>query len=318
MKATAPSPPNVVPPAPLHPDLERVLERFRAARAAPPEAFLHLPGVIEHPAFFDVEALQRHLANPLLQPHWLSLVFRGQHVPLDPACFYKIVQTKQLVFIDKRFLDGYLAQGASVVLEGLDILDPAINAFVAELDTGFPLAFANCVAFFSQRGNEAYRGHFDSDDVLVIHLAGEKRWRFHARQQSRRVNTNDLTPEQMGRQIGEVTMRPGDVLYVRSAVPHICETLSGHSLHLSFDLCDRTPTVEYQLQMALERYALATSASYTPAPEVARAFAELLRSPAFEGDLAQRAETLRGELRAFRERIDAAGRVTALSRFARR
>lgn len=318
MQATAPVPPPAAPPARLHPDLERVLERFRAARAAPPETFLHCPGVIEQPTFFDVEALQRHLSNPLLQPHWLSLVFRGKHVPLDPACFYKIVQTKQLVFVDKRFLDGYLAQGASVVLEGLDILDPAINAFVAQLDTGFPLAFANSVAFFSQRGNEAYRGHFDSDDVLVIHLAGEKRWRLFARQQSRRVNTNDLTPEQMGPQLGELTMRPGDVLYVRSAVPHICETLSSHSLHLSFDLCDRTPTVEYQLQMALERYAHATSAPYTPAPDVASAFAELLRSPVFAGDLGQRAETLRGELRAFRERIDAAGRVTALSRFARR
>ena len=79
--------------------------------------------------------------------------------------------------MDKRVLDGYLAQGASVVLEGLDILDAGINAFLAGLDAGFPLAFANCVAFFSQRGNEAYRGHFDADDVLVIHIAGEKRWR---------------------------------------------------------------------------------------------------------------------------------------------
>ena len=189
---------------------------------------------------------------------------------------------------------------------------------MAELDAGFPIAFANCVAFFSQRGNEAYRGHFDSDDVLVIHLSGEKRWRLYARQQSRRVNTNDLTPEQMGQQIGELTMRPGDVLYVRTGVPHICETLADHSLHLSFDLCDRTPTVEYQLQMALERYARATSAPYTPAPEVAGAFAELLRSPAFKGDLAQRTEALRAELRAFRERIAAAGRVTALSRYSQR
>ena len=302
----------------LHPELELVADRFRAARAQPPEAFTHWPGVIQQPSFFGISALQQHLANPLLPPNWVALVFRGQHIPLEQACAYKIVQTKQLVFMDKRVLDGYLAQGASVVLEGLDVLDPGINAFMAELDAGFPIAFANCVAFFSQRGNEAYRGHFDSDDVLVIHLSGEKRWRLYARQQSRRVNTNDLTPEQMGQQIGELTMRPGDVLYVRTGVPHICETLADHSLHLSFDLCDRTPTVEYQLQMALERYARATSAPYTAAPEVAGAFAELLRSPAFKGDLAQRTEALRAELRAFRERIAAAGRVTALSRYSQR
>jgi JmjC domain len=302
----------------LHPELRTVLDRFREARAEPPEIYKHWPGVLGRPTFFDIEALQRHLSNPLLQPNWVGLVFRGQVIPLDQSCFYKIVQTKQIVFMDKRVLDGYLAQGASVVLEGLDILDPGINAFISGLDAGFPLAFSNCVAFFSQLGNEAYRGHYDSDDVLVIHIAGEKRWRLFARQQSRRVNTHDMTPEQMGPQIGELTMRPGDVLYVRTGVPHVCDTPGSHSLHLSFDLCDRTPTIEYQLQMALERYAHATSAAYTPAPQVAGAFADLLKSAAFEADLGRRAEAVRAELRAFRERIAFAGRVTSLSRFTQR
>jgi hypothetical protein len=302
----------------LHPELQAVLERFREARAQPPDTFKHWPAVIERPTFFDVGALQRHLSNPLLQPNWLALSFRGQQIQLEQACYYKIVQQQRILFMDRRVLDGYLAQGASVVLEGLDILDPGINAFLAGLDAGFPLAFANCVAFFSQRGNEAYRGHLDHDDVLVIHLAGEKRWRLFARQQSRRVNTHDMTPEQMGAQIGELTMRPGDVLYVRSGVPHVCETPGSHSLHLAFDLCDRTPTVEYQLEMALKRYAHATSAPYTPAPQVAGTFAELLQSPAFEAELAQRAEAVRAELRTFRERIGFAGRVTSLSRFSER
>ena len=306
------------PQSALHPELRTVLDRFREARAQPPETYKHWPGVLERPTFFDIEALQRHLSNPLLQPNWVGLVFRGQVIPLDQSCFYKIVQTKQIVFMDKRVLDGYLAQGASVVLEGLDILDPGINAFISGLDAGYPLAFSNCVAFFSQLGNEAYRGHYDSDDVLVIHISGEKRWRLFARQPSRRVNTHDMTPEQMGPQIGELTMRPGDVLYVRANVPHVCDTPGSHSLHLSFDLCDRTPTVEYQLQMALERYAHATSAPYTPAPQVADTVADLLKSEVFEADLGRRAEAVRAELRAFRERIAFAGRVTSLSRFVQR
>ena len=132
------------------------------------------------------------------------------------------------------------------------------------------------------------------------------------------MNTNDLTPEQMGPQIGELTMRPGDVLYVRCGVPHICDTAANHSLHLSFDLCDRTPTVEYQLQMALDRYKHATTAPYSPAPEVAGAFAELLR---LSGDARRPRVSARrrcaAELRAFRERIAFAGRVTSLSRYSK-
>ena len=65
-----------------------MLERFREARAQPPETYQHWPGVLERPTFFDVEALQRHLSNPLLQPNWVSLMFRGQQSPLDQACFY--------------------------------------------------------------------------------------------------------------------------------------------------------------------------------------------------------------------------------------
>ncbi len=289
-----------------------MLARFREARAQPPETFKHWPGVLERPSFFDVDALQRHLSNPLLQPHWVSLVFRGQDIPLEQACCYKIVQTKQLVFIDKRFLDGYLAQGASVVLEGLDLFDPGINAFVAELDAGFPLAFSNCVAFFSQRGNEAYRGHFDSDDVFVIHISGEKRWRLFARQQSRRVNTYDLTPEQMGPQIGELTMRPGDALYVRSGVPHICDTAANHSLHLSFDLCDRTPTVEYQLQMALDRYKHATSRALLARPGGRR---RVRRAAPVSGD-ARRARAAHGSVAQRAARIPRTNRVRGARDFA--
>ena len=59
------------------------------------------------------------------------------------------------------------------VLEGLDILEPDINAFAASLDRAHAATFCNATAFYLQYGNEAYRGHLDTDDVLVIHVAGE-------------------------------------------------------------------------------------------------------------------------------------------------
>jgi hypothetical protein len=106
------------------------------------------------------------------------------------------------------------------------------------------------------------------------------------------------------------------VFYVRSGVPHICDTVSSHSLHMSFDLADRTPTVEHQVQAVLARYAHATRAPYTPATDVARTLAELLQSASFQEELVQRTETMRAEVRAFRSRIGAAGQGSYLSRFA--
>jgi ribosomal protein L16 Arg81 hydroxylase len=58
----------------------------------------------------------------------------------------------------------------------------------------------------------------------------------------------------MGPVEAEVIMRPGDVLYLRSFTPHRVETLSPCSLHVSFDLCDRQPSIEIALQMLLRHY----------------------------------------------------------------
>jgi hypothetical protein len=58
------------------------------------------------------------------------------------------------------------------VLEGLDILDPGVNAFASVLDKARPATFCNATAFYSQHWNEAYRGHVDTDDVLVMHVEG--------------------------------------------------------------------------------------------------------------------------------------------------
>ena len=299
----------------LHPDLQTLLKFYQEARANPPESMLHRPGLIGSPSFFGIAELQRHLANPLIQPNMIDMAFQGKKVPLEPACFYKTVQQKKLFFMDKRFIEEYLARGASVLLEGLDLLDPGINAFAARLDAGFSCALTNAEAFFSQQANEVYGGHLDTDDVLVIQLSGEKKWRLYNRQAPRMVNLVDLSPAQMGRQVAEFVLKPGDALYVRSGVPHKCETPGSHSLHISFDLCDRIPNINQTLEAGLARYREDCAPPYTPVAEVASRFAGLLQSDAFKAEMAQRTEALSRDAKVFRENIGNASQQGYLHRF---
>ncbi len=299
----------------LHPDLQKLVEFYQEARANPPEALLHRPGLLSSPSFFGVADLQRHLGNPLIHPTMVDLVFQGKKVGLDPACFYKFVQQKKLFFMDKRFIDDYLSRGASVLLEGLDILDPGINAFAAALDAGFPCALVNAEAFFSQQASEVYGGHLDSDDVLVIQLSGAKKWRLYNRQAPRMVDLVDLTPAQMGRQVAEFVLKPGDALYVRSGVPHKCETPGGHSLHISFDLCDRIPNVNQTLDAALSHYRAHCEPPYTSAADVAHTFGTLLQSDAFKAEMAQRTEVMRREAGVFRDNIGHSTGLPSLDRY---
>lgn len=299
----------------LNAELKLLLDFYRRQRAQPPKEYTHQAGVVPTPSFFSVAALQQHLNNPLLSPDWVHLRARGQSVPLESSCLWKIVQTKKILFMDKQLIDEQLNRGAAIVLEGIDILDPAINTFVGEVDAALPCALSNCVAFFSQRENEAYGGHCDSDDVLVVQISGEKRWRLYTPQQRRYVNNSPLTPEQMGTQIAEVVMRPGDALYVRAGVPHLCQTIGDHSLHLAFDLCDRTPNIEQLTHEANTRYNHACEVPYVPAADVVERYIALLNTEKFRSDIVTATEQIKHNAVVFRQRIGRSSGIQALSKY---
>jgi hypothetical protein len=299
----------------LHAELKLLLDFYIQQRNQPPTVFAHSPGLIPSPSFYSVGALQQHLNNPLLSPDWVHLRARGNSVPLDPSCLWKLVQTKKLVFMDKELINDQLSKGAAIVLEGVDIMDASINAFVAKVDEALPCALANCVAFFSQRENEAYGGHRDSDDVLVVQVSGEKLWHIYVPQQRRYFNNSPLTMEQMGEKAKELVLKPGDALYVRAGVPHMCQTIGDHSLHLAFDLCDRTPTIEQITNAANTHYNNASENPYVPASMIVEKYMALLRSAEFQSEMAASTQKIKGNASIFRQRIGRSAGVRALSKY---
>ena len=273
----------------LPPALRRVRDfYFKEALGAPSDVtHVHRPGLAAGQRLFRMEDLRRHLNNPLLDVGYVAFFRDGKAVDLSEARVYKVVQRRKIAFTDRRVLQSHLAAGAACVLEGLDILEPEVNALAASLDRAHTATFCNATAFYSQRGNEAYRGHVDTDDVLVIHAEGEKRWRIYKRQQPRRVELSDLDERQMGPQEAEVIMRPGDVLFLRSFTPHRVETLSPHSLHVAFDLCDRQPSVEAALQLLLRHYDRNAVAPLSSSRATLDRLAQIAQSEGFGADLAQ-------------------------------
>ena len=255
----------------LSPQL-RLLRDFyykTAKNLAPEHDFVHAKGLIDKPAFFTIEHLRTHLNNPLLMPDFFTLYWQGKQVDCKPAVGHKVIQCSEVPFLNKGILEEYLANGASVVLEAIDLLDPTINAMCAAIDNANECVLANSVAFFSQaKGGEAYRGHVDTADVLVVHLAGRKKWFIHERQSPRLTNLNEIEPEGMGPVQAEIMMEPGDALFMRSYTPHRVRTMDDYSLHMSFDICDRRVNAETALHLLLAQYNDDAAAVYTPTPGV--------------------------------------------------
>jgi ribosomal protein L16 Arg81 hydroxylase len=299
-------------------ELQPLFDFFRAQRTAPPASgHAYAQGVLHKKpiAFFSVEKLQAHLNNPLLNQDWITLYKQGARIPLEQYMLWKTVLGKRLMFMDKTRLNNELADGAAILLEGVDVLDTDINAFVGEVDAQMPCALSNAVAFFSQKGHEAYKGHRDTDDVLVIQISGQKIWEIFAPQQRRYQDNNDLSRAEMGPLAAKITMNAGDALFVRAGVPHICQTPAAHSLHLSFDLIDRTPNIEQITNEANKFYNKSAATPHVSAADVATRYVQLLQSPDFSRVLTQATVAVGNDAKAFRNRIGKAQAITALNKF---
>ncbi len=256
---------------------------FKQASALPPErSHLHHPGLIENQTIFRLEDLRRHLNNPFLHLEFLQIVDRGKLVDMQSARCVKVVQRRPIEFVNRRVLQEHLEKGAACLLEGVDIVDSQVSLLAATLDRAHTCTFSNAVVFFSQRGNEAYRGHVDTDDVLAIHLGGTKKWRLYSRQAPRRSHLVELEGSEMGPVEAEIVMRPGDALFLRSGTPHQVETIGDYSLHLSFDLCDRAAGVESVLELLVKHYDRDALRPYGTAQEVLEKMTSLGRAETFK------------------------------------
>lgn len=300
----------------LHKDLQALLGFYQKQRQNPPPEFSHGTGVIDKPGFFTIADLQRHLNNPLLRPEWVHVKLDGRRLELEKSCFYKTVQGRQLDFMDKEALNDGIKKGAAVVLEGIDILDAEVNAFVARLDESLPCVMANSVVFFSQQDSEAYGGHCDADDVLVVQLAGRKTWQLFKPQQRRYLGIMDQTDDQLGPVMHEVSMRPGDALYLRAGVPHRCLTAASCSMHMAFDLVDNTPTAGEIATEATNQYKHACEQPYVSPDKVVERYVSILEDREFQQALVEATEFKRGEIARFREMLGRSAAVRSLNRFA--
>src|SRR5687768_12808721 len=113
----------------------RILRDFyyEALKQPAETSMVHAPGLIDKPAFFTLEHLQRHLNNPLLMPGWFSLIWQGKSVDCKPAVGRKIIRNSEVSFLNKGAVQDYLSHGASLVLEGIEFLERDINAMCSAI-----------------------------------------------------------------------------------------------------------------------------------------------------------------------------------------
>ena len=144
--------------------------------------------------------------------------------------------------------------GASLVLSQFQLHHPPLARFCRGLERVF-LHPVQANIYLTPPGAQGFRKHFDGHDVLVLQVSGEKRWRIWDGQPfpdptPRTPWENRFAPEGEGH---ELTMKPGDALYVPRGVIHEAMTQPNGeaSLHITIGLLE--PSVATVMRRLLDR-----------------------------------------------------------------
>jgi hypothetical protein len=124
--------------------------------------------------------------------------------------------------------------GATLVLQGLHHTWPPLAEFCRALERELDHP-AQANAYFTPRDAQGLPVHHDTHDVFSLQVAGEKRWFVYEPALELPLKDQKYRPEygEPGEPAIDVTLQPGDTLYLPRGWLHQAATSSTDSLHIT-------------------------------------------------------------------------------------
>jgi hypothetical protein len=183
----------------------------------------------------DLSAFE-FLLTSVPAPGWLSFVGSG----------VKPLAREQLTVdstINMAAILKELDEKKSLLLVNVHRLDPKVGALCRQIADDFRaqgLVLGKPVranAYFTPPRAQGLDPHYDDHDVLVLQLHGSKRWRIHHEVKWPRRPMADVLPREFIKATPqELTLTPGDVLYLPRGFVHEAAAMESSSLHLTLSL----------------------------------------------------------------------------------
>lgn len=185
----------------------------------------------------------------------LKVVFNGQRVPPRQYCHEAATGAGPVTRPSPAKVKLMLAQGASLILDEVQDLIPQVRAMTPALGQAFAgQVSANLYCSFG--GVQAFGTHYDTHHVFAVQCAGEKVWTLYRNRADAPVSfpvdspeTRAWLAEQRGEVMEQITMRPGDVLYLPRGWYHEALATEGASLHVTYSI---TPATGLDLMKRVE------------------------------------------------------------------
>lgn len=158
-----------------------------------------------------------------------------------------------------RLFDG----GSTLIVSQFHELHRPLARFCRGLERLF-LHPVQANIYLTPPGAQGFRTHFDSHDVLVLQVSGEKKWRYWDHQPvpfaTNRTPWDGRAHAPDQAKAKHLTLKAGDVLYLPRGVPHDAAAQAGGepSLHITVGLLE--PTWGDALKAAIDQLEASTPA----------------------------------------------------------
>jgi lysine-specific demethylase/histidyl-hydroxylase NO66 len=125
-------------------------------------------------------------------------------------------------------------RGSTLVVQGMHHWWPALRVFCRSLEAQLGHA-TQANAYFTPRRAQGLPVHHDTHDVFCLQLSGEKRWLVYSPVWELPLRDQKYKEEmgKPGEPVLDITLRPGDTLYLPRGWLHAATTSEEESLHLT-------------------------------------------------------------------------------------
>ena len=133
--------------------------------------------------------------------------------------------------VDPGRIYAHFRAGKTLIHGGLNLTRPNLRALARSM-TDRLAAKSEVVAFLTPAGQRG-AAHSDPTDVYVVQLEGTKRWQIWPTPEVRRAGDDKDSFPSLPDPVLDLSLQPGDVLYIPHNTPHRAAAEGNISLHLT-------------------------------------------------------------------------------------
>ena len=142
---------------------------------------------------------------------------------------------------DINKVQNLISKGASIILNDIERHNPEISALANFFQK---ITHGRCQGnlYFSMESHQAFGPHCDEHDVFAIHFEGEKIWNIYQNIERSPINhpafkhSAEERIKKAGKIIDQVTLKPGDLLYIPRGQYHDALASKDGAIHIAFGL----------------------------------------------------------------------------------